>query len=95
MAVLNETERAGLWALLMEAGLIPPGVLKADIRAAVDATDDFIENNGATINSALPQPYRGAASASQKAILFGLVAMRRGGATAAQMRSIIRTLGGS
>ena len=95
MAVLNESERAGLWALLMEAGIVPPGVLKADLRAAVDATDNEIEAQAGPFNAALPQPYRGAATASQKAILFGLVAMRRGGATAEQMRSILRTLGGS
>lgn len=92
MATLNATERAELWALLMEAGLVPADVRKADFRAAVDATDDAIEGNAPTFNAALPQPYKNAATAAQKAILFGLVAMRRGGATQEQLRSIVRTL---
>jgi len=55
-----------------------PG-LKADLRAAVDATDAWIDDNAASYNSALPQPFRGAASEGQKTLLFCAVAAMRVG----------------
>lgn len=55
------------------------GVTKADLRAAVDATDDWIEASQASFNAALPQPFRGAATTAQKTFLFCYVAMRRAG----------------
>lgn len=61
----------------MALAICPPGVLKADFLAAVNAIDDWIELNTASFNLALPQPYRGAASASQKAALLAAVALRK------------------
>jgi hypothetical protein len=55
------------------------GITKADLRAAVDATDQWIEDNSVAFNAALPQPARGALSATQKTLLFVYVAMRRRG----------------
>jgi hypothetical protein len=82
MAVLDAENRRRTWAHLMRTwdkslGMIP--VLKADLRAAVDATDDWIEANQGAFNSALPQPFRGSATATQKTFLFCYVAMRRAG----------------
>lgn len=55
------------------------GVSKTELRAAIDATDDWIETNQASFNTALPQPFRGAATTPQKTFLFCYVAMRRAG----------------
>jgi hypothetical protein len=86
VALLDETNRVRTWAHYLR-NLTGPisGVTKADVRAAVDATDAWIESSqGATApatgyNSALPQPFRGAASLDQKTALFCYVAMRRAG----------------
>lgn len=82
MAVLDAENRRRIWAHLMRnwdktLGRIP--VTKTELRAAVDATDDWIEANQASFNSALPQPFRGAATTPMKTLLFCYVAMRRGG----------------
>lgn len=55
------------------------GITKPDLKAAVDATDDWLEANSTSFNSALPQPFRGAASLPQKTFLLCYVAMRRAG----------------
>jgi hypothetical protein len=86
VALLDETNRARTWAQYMRSVLgAPPGVTKADVRAALDATDVWIDSAAAAaapatgFNSALPQPFRGAASSDQKTLLFCYVAMRRAG----------------
>jgi hypothetical protein len=56
-----------------------PALTKPELRAALDACDDWIEANAASFNSALPQPARGALTAPQKTYLFCYVAMRRAG----------------
>jgi len=56
-------------------GAIP--VNKVDLKAAVDATDDWAEANAASFNSALPQPFRGAATTGMKSLLLCYVIMRR------------------
>lgn len=53
------------------------GVTKPELRAAIDATDDWIEANQTSFNNALPQPFRGSATLTQKTFLFCYVAMRR------------------
>jgi hypothetical protein len=47
--------------------------------AAINATDAWIDANAAAFNTALPQPFRGAATADQKTLLLCWVAMRRAG----------------
>lgn len=81
MALLPEAARARVWAHAMRAaGLGPlPGITKPDLRAAVEATDQWIEDNAASYNAALPQPFRSQASMVQKTLLFCYVAMRRAG----------------
>lgn len=81
MAVLDETNRARVMAQLMrqvEFGTLG-AVSKPDLRAAVDATDSWIDANAASFNTALPQPFRGEATAAQKTFLLCYVAMRRAG----------------
>lgn len=82
MAALDATNRARASAQAMRdwpAAIGMPAVTKADLKAAVDATDDWIEANQASVNTALPQPFRGTATTAQKTFLFCYVAMRRAG----------------
>lgn len=82
MAVLPDEDRRRTFAHVMRQrdtfGSIA-GILKADLRAAVDAADTWVDGNAAAFNSALPQPFRGAANAQQKTLLLCFVAMRRAG----------------
>jgi hypothetical protein len=52
---------------------------KADLAAAVNATDDWIEANQAAFNTALPTAFKNNATLAQKTLLFCYVAMRRAG----------------
>jgi len=52
---------------------------KADLRAAVDATDTWIDNNQASYNAALPEPSRTELTAAQKTLLLCAVALMRQG----------------
>lgn len=80
MAVLDAQNRRRTWAHIMrQSGAFPPDVVKGDLRAALDATDTWIENNQGAFNAALPEPYKTAATAAQKTLLFCYVAMRRAG----------------
>jgi hypothetical protein len=47
--------------------------------ALVDATDQWIDDNAAAYNLAIPQPARGALTQQQKTLLFCHVALRRAG----------------
>lgn len=48
-----------------------------DLLAAVVATDDWIVDNTASFNAALPLPARSVLTARQKALLFSFVQRRR------------------
>jgi len=87
MAALDATNRRRTWAQAMRdwpTNIGWPNVTAPELRAAVDAADDWIEANQASFNAALPQPFRGAATTAQKTFLFCYVAMRRGGRLKAQ-----------
>lgn len=77
---MDATNRLRTWAQVMRnwPGSLT-GVTKAELRAAIDATDDWIEANQTSFNTALPQPFRGAATTPQKTFLLCYVAMRRAG----------------
>lgn len=77
MAVLNDADRKEVWAEFMRSSGVFPGLTKAELRAAVDALDDFMNTNAAAINSAIPQPARGALTTSQKAKLLVHVVQQR------------------
>jgi hypothetical protein len=83
MAVLDGVNRARILAHAMRSlpeALRPwPVVTKTDLAAAIAATDDWIENNQASFNTALPQPARGQLTTAQKTFLFCYVALRRAG----------------
>lgn len=80
MAVLPDADRAALWADFMRdrsAARDALGLTKADLRAAVNALDDFLHNNAAAVNSAIPLPARTALTTAQKALLLQYVVSKR------------------
>lgn len=82
MAVLSDSAREGVRSQLIHGVMERResiGLTKADLRAAVNAIDQFLEDNASAINQAIPQPARGALSTAQKAHLLVLVALRRYG----------------
>lgn len=88
MALLADVDRVRVWAQAMRENALTGGwgaLTKADLRAAVDATDAWIDSaQGAAApasgyNSALPLPFRTVATTQQKTLLFCWVAMRRAG----------------
>ena len=58
MAVLSDNDRAATWAELMQewsSAREPVGLTKADLRAAVNAIDTWLNDNAAAANAAIPQ----------------------------------------
>jgi hypothetical protein len=79
MAALDETNRARVAAQWMRGNTESCAFTKAQLRAAVDATDTWIDANQASFNTALPAAFRNNANLQQKTLLFCYVAMRRAG----------------
>jgi hypothetical protein len=83
MAVLSNADRLACWAEVMRDVTNINGaagaVSKADLRAAIDATDQWIDDNATSYNQALPATVRTAFSAKQKAILYSIVSLKRYG----------------
>jgi len=78
---MSDTDRARVWRGLMRAWSAQhetvPNNLKADIRAAVDAMDTFLNDNASTVNNALPTAFKNNATNAQKAMLLACVALAR------------------
>lgn len=81
MAELSSTDRqrirrglARYWSRLRDG---PGGLTKAQLRAAVDATDTWIDSNQAAYNAALPLAAQSGLTAGQKILLFCAVALMR------------------
>jgi hypothetical protein len=55
----------------------PVSITKAQLRAAVDAADQWADDNASAYNQAIPQPARGALTAAQKARILMFVVRRR------------------
>ena len=85
MAVLSNAERSDVWAEFMreESNDRNPitGLTQAQLRAAFDAVDDWVEANASSLNTAIPQPARGALTTRQKAKLLAAVVAKRFGVT--------------
>jgi hypothetical protein len=77
MAVLSDQDRADVTQEFMQQALGPHTITKADIRAAVNALDDWYNSNAASANAALPQPARGAMSQADKAHMSNLIVSKR------------------
>lgn len=77
---LDLVSRARTLAQWMRENTLPvSGLTKPDLTAALAAIDDWIDANQASFNTALPQPFRGTATADLKALLFCYVLLRRVG----------------
>lgn len=80
MALLTDQDRKDLWAKFMrEASAVweKLNLSKSELRVAVNATDQWIEDNQASFNLALPIPARTALTQKQKVRLFMEVARRK------------------
>ena len=80
MAVLSDSERANVLSDKMTAAsrsFEQLGLTKAQLRAAVNATDQWINDNAASYNQALPLAARQVLTARQKVKLFLAVAKKR------------------
>jgi hypothetical protein len=78
MALLDATNRARALAQFIRKEACP-GLTKPDVSAALNATDQWIEDNQASYNTALPDPFKTTASMTLKNMLFMYVLMRRMG----------------
>lgn len=79
MAVLSDNDRAAVAAEGMRDPRLGtlPNMLKANWRAAVNAADQWVSDNAASFNSALPAAARTNMTAAQKALLLMLVVAKR------------------
>lgn len=80
MAVLSTTDRQRVWRVLMRywSRLREAVALsKADLQAAVNATDMWIDDNAASYNQALPSAAQTNLTAAQKVLLFCAIALMR------------------
>lgn len=71
MAVLSEADRAACWSDFMAEQSANHSTLgdmtKAELRALVDAVDNWVNDNAASFNAALPEPAKTELTARQKA----------------------------
>ncbi len=80
MAVLTDPDRKALqqaWCAELSRRRTPFNLSRADLRAAVNAIDDWVDANSTAFNQAIPQPARAALTAQQKAELLMFVVQRR------------------
>jgi hypothetical protein len=80
MAVLPDADRIEIWREMMSdlsSRREATPFLKDELKAAVDAVDQWVSDNQASYNAALPEPFKSAASAAQKALLMQYVVERR------------------
>lgn len=86
MAVLPDADRARIARAVMRGAVLQipgiPNVTKPDLRAAINATDDWIDSNQAAFNTALPTAFKNNATTAQKTLLFCAVALMRVSQTA-------------
>lgn len=80
MATMTTTDRAAIHTALMQdlsRALEPCSTLKADLRAAIDAADQWVSDNQVSFNNALPTAAKNTLTTPQKARLLMMVLQRR------------------
>ena len=80
MAVLSDPNRAAAMALFVDElnnMREPIATVKADLRAAINAADQWVDDNAASYNSALPVAARNTLTAKQKARVLVHVLRKR------------------
>jgi hypothetical protein len=84
MALLDSTARARTVAQFMRENTSTCSFTKDDLKGAVDAVDQWVEDNTASLNAALPAAFRTSATVAQKAAVLAYVLWRRIGRLRAQ-----------
>lgn len=77
MPLLSTADRQRVVAQWMRDNVEATGFTKAQLQAALDATDQWVEDNTASFNSALPAAFRTSATLAQKTMLLGYVLWKR------------------
>ena len=80
MAVLSSAQRQAIrkaWCELLSQRREAFPLIRADLDAAINATDNWIDSNAISFNNALPTAAKNNLSAAQKAELFSFVALKR------------------
>ena len=80
MATLLDGDRGDVWAEIMQElsdKHFPAGFNKTDLRAAVDAADQWVSDNESSYNTSLPEPFKSTASAKGKALVLTYVLVKR------------------
>lgn len=81
MATLSTIVRQQIWRGIMRTWSREGGTAaftKADLQAAVNAADDWLDANALLYNTALPLAFRTQATTAQKAFVLACVALARG-----------------
>lgn len=79
MTLLPQQDRTRTGAQWMRLNTSPTAFSKSDLSAAINAIDQWVEDNTISFNSSLPIPFRTSATVSQKANLLAFILMRRNG----------------
>jgi hypothetical protein len=79
MAVMGTTDRQAVTDQFQRENtvVISGALTKAQLRAAIDAADAWVDSNAASYNTALPLPARTVLTAGQKALILVYVVTRR------------------
>lgn len=77
MALTTEERMAAIRRFLRRRR--PPDVAKADVIAAAQAMDEWLDANAASFNSALADPFKGVATTQQKYLLLLYILLKRMG----------------
>ncbi|MEU4224299.1 hypothetical protein AB0F17_08400 [Nonomuraea sp. NPDC026600] len=77
MPLLDATHRARTAAQWMRENTTTCTFTKASLHNAIGAADQWVEDNLASFNNALPAGFKAAATAEQKADLLGFLLWRR------------------
>lgn len=74
---LSPAERDEVWKAVMSEGFHPDAALKAELRAAVDAVDTWIDDNATSLRASLSARLRALMSAQHLLYLFGYIVKKR------------------
>lgn len=77
MALLSDTIRQEIRDIWMRVNEENVSIVKDDLRAAVNALDQWLSDNDAAANTAIPEPARTALTKAQKARILVLLIERR------------------
>ena len=78
MALLDSSNRLTTAAHFMRL-ITTPTMTKLDVRAAINAADDWADANAASYNTSLPLPFRTTATLAEKTAVLAYVILRRAG----------------